>query len=155
MRMPIIDKYKDARGNTVIMGKIETGIIMAGGNAVVMPTKVAVDVMGIIADEKGTMLKKGRPGDNVRLIIKGTLLYHIFLTRCSGEVPENIMSGFVLCDAKKPILPVTTFEAQVVVMDLQPNKSVFCPGYQAVMHCHTAVEELVVTVTVLPFFLKT
>lgn len=80
MRMPIIDKYKDARGNTVIMGKIETGIIMAGGNAVVMPTKVAVDVMGIIADEKGTMLKKGRPGDNVRLIIKGTLLYHIFLT---------------------------------------------------------------------------
>ncbi|KAH3767055.1 translation elongation factor EF1A [Pelomyxa schiedti] len=132
LRMPIIDKYKDIRGNSVIMGKIESGTILLEGTAMIMPTRVTVEVFGIIADEQGTMLKKARPGDNVRLMIK-------------GEVPENVFSGFVLCSTSDIIQPVSTFEAQIVVMDLQPNKSVFCPGYQAVFHCHTAVEECQIT----------
>jgi peptide chain release factor subunit 3 len=54
----------------------------------------------------------------------------------------------VLCGTQAPVKAVTAFEAQLNIIEY---KSIMCAGYSAVMHVHTAVEE--VTLTVNSFFL--
>ncbi len=58
-------------------------------------------------------------------------------------------SGFVICDAEHPITPVPQFEAQLAITDLLDHKPIFSPGYTAVLHAHTAVEECSIKVSVI------
>eukprot|EP00727_Mastigamoeba_balamuthi_P001562 m51a1_g11402 putative translation elongation factor ef1a initiation factor if2gamma family protein isoform 4 (408) ;mRNA; f:31020-33033 len=83
-RLPVIDKYKDARGNTTVMGKIETGVVARGDSLVLMPTRAAVEVLAISTDDEARPMRTAHPGDNVRLTVK-------------GEVAENIFAGYVAC----------------------------------------------------------
>ena len=129
-RMPIIDKFKDGRGNSIVMGKVETGLLAVHDTLTIMPTRVPVEVMAITVDENVVPLRSAKPGDNIRLCIK-------------GESTDNICAGFVLC--KDPSPAVVSFEAQVVVMELVAPKLLFSAGFEAVMHVHTAVEECTVT----------
>ncbi len=74
-------------------------------------------------------------GENVRVVI-------------SGVAEENVHSGFVICDADHPIItPVPQFEAQLAIIDLLDHKPIFSPGYTAVLHAHTAVEECSIKVS--------
>jgi peptide chain release factor subunit 3 len=50
-----------------------------------------------------------------------------------------LSAGFVLCSRKNPVHAVTTFEAQVQICEYS---SIICAGYSAVMHAHTAKEEV-------------
>ena len=66
-------------------------------------------------------------GDNVRIKIKG--VDH-----------EDVSVGFVLTDAAKPVNTVRRFEAQLAILE---SRNIICAGYSAVMHVHTASEEIV------------
>jgi len=129
-RLPIIDKFKDSRGNSVVMGKVETGTLNVHDNVIIMPTHVPVEILAITVDDNVVPLRSAKPGDNIRLCIK-------------GESTDNISAGFVVC--KDPSPAVVSFDAQVVVMELMPPKLLFSAGFEAVMHIHTAVEECTVT----------
>ena len=128
-RLPVIDKFKDGRGNNIVMGKVETGMLAVHDQAVIMPTRVPIEILAITVDENVVPLRSAKPGDNIRLCIK-------------GETTDNISAGFVVC--KEPSPAVVAFEAQVVVMELQAPKLLFSAGYEAIMHVHTAVEECTV-----------
>lgn len=65
-------------------------------------------------------------GDNVRF-------------RLRGIDDEDISVGFVLTDVRKPVHAVTHFEAQLAILD---HKNIICAGYSAVLHVHTAAEEI-------------
>ena len=69
-------------------------------------------------------------GDNVKIRLKGI-------------EEEEISIGFVLCDAKYPVKMVTSFEADLVVMEY---KSIICAGFSCVMHVHSAVQEVTISV---------
>jgi len=129
-RLPIIDKFKDSRGNSMVMGKVETGTLNVHDTVVIMPTHVPVEILAITVDDNVVPLRSAKPGDNIRLCIK-------------GESTDNICAGFVVC--KDPSPAVVSFDAQVVVMELMPPKLLFSAGFEAVMHIHTAVEECTVT----------
>jgi len=132
LRIPIIDKYRDARGMTVFMGKIETGTLEVGKNICLCPPKTKVEVLSIGLDENMEYVSKAHAGDNIRCIIK-------------GETPENIYAGFVACPFTNIITAVNVIEAQLVIMDLVPQAPVFSSGYRCVCHIHTAVEECAIT----------
>lgn len=70
-------------------------------------------------------------GDNVRV-------------RLRGVEDEDILVGFVLTSVEKPVHVVQQFEAQLVILD---HKNIICAGYGAVMHVHTAAEEVSITVS--------
>jgi len=129
-RLPIIDKFKDSRGNNIVMGKVETGTVNVHDTLMIMPTRVPVEILAITVDDNVVPLRSAKPGDNIRLCIK-------------GESTDNIAAGYVL--AKDPSPAVVSFDAQVVVMELMPPKLLFSAGFEAVMHIHTAVEECTVT----------
>lgn len=52
------------------------------------------------------------------------------------------MPGFVLCSLKHPVHAVSKFEAALGILDL---KNIIASGYTAVLHIHTAIEEITLT----------
>jgi peptide chain release factor subunit 3 len=96
VRMPLIDKYKDM--GTVVMGKIESGMIRLNDKLCVMPNKVKVEVVNIYCEDDET--DSAICGENVKLKLKGI-------------EEEEISSGFVLCDLKDTCQFAKVFDAQV------------------------------------------
>ena len=110
---------------TIIEGKIESGSISKGSTALIMPNKTPAEILGVYTEGDEEM-SAATSGDQVRLRIKGV-------------EEEDISVGFVLCSPKSPVHVVTTFEAQVAIIEL---KNVLTVGYTCVMHVHTAVQEV-------------
>jgi len=59
--------------------------------------------------------------------------------RIKGIEEEDLLPGFVLCSPRRPVHNVSTFEAQIVLLDL---KSILSAGFNCVMHVHAATEEV-------------
>ena len=110
---------------TIIEGKIESGSVRKGTSAVIMPNKTTIEILGVYteADEE---MPVATSGDQVRLRLKGV-------------EEEEISIGFVLCSPRAPVHVVTTFEAQIAIIDI---KNILTAGYTCVMHVHTAVQEV-------------
>ena len=78
--------------------------------------------------ETGDVLK-AKAGENVNVGIKDV-------------EPTDVSPGFMLCSVDDPVTVVKEFEAQLAVVDLLPHKPILSAGYTAVIHVHTAVEEI-------------
>jgi len=65
-----------------------------------------------------------------------------------GVEEEQLHTGFVICDLKHPVPCQARFEAQLAIIELLPHKPIFTPGYTAVIHIHTAVEECNIVILV-------
>lgn len=127
-RMPIVDKYRDM--GTMIMGKSEQGLVQIGDVLQVLPNKMRVKVEAIYRDEQES--NAAPAGENLRL-------------RISGAEDSDVSTGFVLCSLKDPTPMVSTFECQLVILELLEHNPIFTVGYRSVLHIHTIVEECEVT----------
>ncbi|XP_005881393.1 PREDICTED: eukaryotic peptide chain release factor GTP-binding subunit ERF3B [Myotis brandtii] len=58
------------------------------------------------------------------------------------NVEEEILPGFILCDPNNLCHSGRTFDVQIVIIE---HKSIICPGYNAVLHIHTCIEEVEIT----------
>ncbi|XP_075395255.1 eukaryotic peptide chain release factor GTP-binding subunit ERF3B [Tenrec ecaudatus] len=125
IRLPIVDKYKDM--GTVVLGKLESGSIFKGQQLVMMPNKHNVEVLGILSDDAET--DSVVPGENLKIRLKGI-------------EEEEILPGFILCDPSNLCHSGRTFDVQIVIIE---HKSIICPGYNAVLHIHTCIEEVEIT----------
>jgi peptide chain release factor subunit 3 len=123
LMMPVSEKYKDM--GTIIVGKIESGLLKKGDTLTLMPNKDTVEVSAIY-NEIEEEVPQALSGDNVRI-------------RLRGVEDEDISPGFVLTSPAKPIHSVRHFEAQLAILE---HKSIICAGYSAVMHIHTLAEEV-------------
>ena len=126
LRVPLVDKYMD-RG-IIAMGKVEAGTVREGMEIVIMPQNTKARVEKVYIDDIEASF--ARPGENVKIKIKG----------CSED---DVLKGFVLCERVAPVLAVTQFECQIMVMELD-HRALFTAGYSAVLHIHTAEEECTV-----------
>jgi len=140
LRIPITDKYRD-RGYTVVQGKIESGMLIKGGQYCLIPGRLSVEVVGVYIDDI-TSVKVAKPGENIKALLKGV-------------DEESVHRGFVLCDAKALVPCQAKFEAQLAILELLPHKSIFSAGYTAVLHVHAAVEECTITLLVAQLDKKT
>ena len=59
-------------------------------------------------------------------------------------LPQDILPGFVLCDPSSPCHVGQKFEAQIVILE---HKSIICAGYSAILHIHSVVEEVQISVS--------
>ncbi|XP_021043698.1 eukaryotic peptide chain release factor GTP-binding subunit ERF3B [Mus pahari] len=125
IRLPIVDKYKDM--GTVVLGKLESGSICKGQQLVMMPNKHSVEVLGIVSDDAETDFVA--PGENLKIRLKGI-------------EEEEILPGFILCEPSNLCHSGRTFDVQIVIIE---HKSIICPGYNAVLHIHTCIEEVEIT----------
>lgn len=56
---------------------------------------------------------------------------------------KELSVGFVVCDPSRPVHTVTAFEAELVILDY---KNIITAGFSCVMHAHSAIEEIKLTV---------
>uniref|UniRef100_A0AAY4DG94 Tr-type G domain-containing protein n=1 Tax=Denticeps clupeoides TaxID=299321 RepID=A0AAY4DG94_9TELE len=122
VRLPIVDKYKDM--GTVVLGKLESGSISKAQQLMMMPNRHTVEVLSLLSDDIET--DDAAPGENLKLRLKGI-------------EEEEILPGFILCNAENLCHTGRTFDAQIVIIE---HKSIICPGYNAVLHIHTCIEEV-------------
>uniref|UniRef100_A0A671MRU3 Pyridoxal-dependent decarboxylase domain-containing protein 1 n=1 Tax=Sinocyclocheilus anshuiensis TaxID=1608454 RepID=A0A671MRU3_9TELE len=125
VRLPIVDKYKDM--GTVILGKLESGSISKAQQLVMMPNRHTVELLSLLSDDVET--DDAGPGENLKLRLKGI-------------EEEEILPGFILCNVENLCHTGRTFDAQIVIIE---HKSIICPGYNAVLHIHTCIEEVQIT----------
>ena len=124
LRIPILDKY--ANRGTWIMGKIEQGTLRDGDTVGLLPNRERVVVEEIhIADEP---VSYATVGESVAIKLKNV-------------APQNVQRGYVLTSLTDPMPCVNTFSAQIMILDLLPQKSVMTAGYSCILHTHTAIEE--------------
>ncbi|KAI0347123.1 eukaryotic polypeptide chain release factor 3 [Trametopsis cervina] len=123
LMIPISEKYKDM--GTIVVGKVESGLLHKGDTLMLMPNKDEVEVSALY-NEMEEEVNQALCGDNVRI-------------RLRGVNDEDITPGFVLTSPNRPIHAVRQFEAQLAILE---HKNIICAGYSAVMHCHTLAEEV-------------
>ncbi|KAI9659630.1 MAG: translation termination factor GTPase eRF3 [Alyxoria varia] len=121
--MPINAKYRDM--GTMIEGKIEAGVIKKGMNLLVMPQRDVVTVIALYGETEDE-IEGAICGEQVRVKLRGI-------------EEEDILPGYVLCSPKRPVHVVTSFEAQIVLLEL---KTILSAGANCVMHIHSATEEV-------------
>ncbi|KNE58995.1 translation elongation factor Tu [Allomyces macrogynus ATCC 38327] len=122
LMMPISEKFKDM--GTVVMGKIEAGLVKKGQQVMIVPNKLRGEVLQVCVDDEE--VPAAQCGDNVNIKLKGI-------------EDEDIVNGSVLCSAANPLHAVTAFEAQLMILE---TKSIIAAGYEAVLHIHNAIEEI-------------
>uniref|UniRef100_A0A3Q0RI87 G1 to S phase transition 1 n=1 Tax=Amphilophus citrinellus TaxID=61819 RepID=A0A3Q0RI87_AMPCI len=86
-----------------------------------------VEVLSLLSDDVET--DDASPGENLKLRLKGI-------------EEEEILPGFILCSPDNLCHSGRTFDAQIVIIE---HKSIICPGYNAVLHIHTCIEEVQIT----------
>jgi peptide chain release factor subunit 3 len=128
LMMPVSEKYKDM--GTIVVGKVESGLLKKSDTLTLMPNKDIVEVAAIY-NEMEDEVSQALCGDNVRI-------------RLRGVEDEDVSPGFVLTSPTKPIHAVRSFEAQLAILE---HKSIICAGYSAVMHIHTLAEEVTLSVS--------
>lgn len=128
LRVPVLDRYHD-RG-TIAMGKIEVGRLVRGSEILVMPTNVKTRVEAVYLDETKPA-KSAKPGENV-------------CVKLGGLGVEDLNKGFVLCSPLAPCHAVTSFTAQIALVELLEHRPVFTAGYNCMLHAHTLDTECAV-----------
>ena len=128
LRLPILERYMD-RGVT-ITGKVESGRLVVGDEIRIMPNSRSAEILSITNNEKEVL--SARPGENVNVKLRGIS-------------ESNIFQGDIICHEDTKLPAVKEFEATLMVLDLLEARPIFSAGYDAVIHIHTAVEEIQVT----------
>lgn len=121
--MPVSAKYRDL--GTMIEGKIESGVIKKGMSYLMMPNRVTTGISALYGETEDE-IDGATCGDQVRI-------------RLRNIEEEDILPGYVLCSPKRPVHCVSTFEAQIVLLELD---SILSAGFNCVMHVHASTEEV-------------
>jgi len=120
LRLPLQDVYKIGGIGTVPVGRVETGIIKPGMVVTFAPCMLTTEIKSVEMHHES--LPEALPGDNVGFNVKNVSI-------------KDIKRGYVCSDSKSPASAVSSFHAQVIVLN-HPGQ--ICNGYSPVLDCHTA-----------------
>ncbi|BDR92316.1 translation elongation factor EF-1 subunit alpha [Vulcanisaeta souniana] len=119
-RMPIQDVYTITGAGTVVVGRIETGVLKVGDRVVVMPPAKVGDVRSI--ETHHMKLEQAQPGDNVGINVRGI-------------EKDDVKRGDVMGHLANPPTVAEEIVARLAVLW---HPTAVGPGYTPVLHVHTA-----------------
>lgn len=119
-RMPIQDVFTITGVGTVVVGRVETGVVKVGDKVVIMPPAKVGDVRSI--ETHHIKINEAKPGDNVGINVRGI-------------EKKDIRRGDVMGHVTNPPTVAEEIVARMVVLWHPTAISV---GYAPVMHIHTA-----------------
>jgi elongation factor 1-alpha len=121
LRVPLQDVYKIGGIGTVPVGRVETGIIKPGIEAVFAPAGITGTVKSVEMHHES--LPQAIPGDNVGF-------------NCDNVAVSDLRRGYVASDSQnEPASGVASFDAQIIIMNY-PGK--IRNGYSPIVDIHTA-----------------
>lgn len=121
-RLSIVEKFKDM--GTIVMGKVISGECRKNDNLVIMPNKALVQVAEVLIDDEESDVAEA--GDNVKLKLRNI-------------EEEDISPGMVLCSPDNLCKIADLFLAKIQLVEL---RNIIAPGFNCIMHIHSAVVEV-------------
>ncbi len=119
-RLPIQDVYTITGAGTVVVGRVETGVLKVGDRVVVMPPAKVGDVRSI--ETHHMKLEQAQPGDNIGINVRGI-------------EKEDVKRGDVMGHLANPPTVAEEIVARIAVLW---HPTAIGPGYTPVLHVHTA-----------------
>uniref|UniRef100_A0A0M3HV06 Tr-type G domain-containing protein n=1 Tax=Ascaris lumbricoides TaxID=6252 RepID=A0A0M3HV06_ASCLU len=136
-RLCCLSRFSLQDMGTIIIGKIESGVIAKGDMVTVMPNRTSVQVIQLWSDD--AEVEKIMSGDNVKLKLKGV-------------EDADILPGFILCSPDALCHVGKVFDAEVVILE---HRSIIASGYSCVLHIQSAIEEVTVKMVICTIDKKT
>jgi len=127
LRLPIQDVFSITGAGTVVVGRVETGVIKPGDKVIVMPAGKAGDVRSL--ETHHMKLEEAKPGDNIGVNLRGI-------------EKDDVRRGDVLGKVENPPTVAEEIVARVIVLW---HPTAIGPGYAPVMHVHTATVPVQIT----------
>ncbi len=119
-RMPIQDAFTITGVGTVIVGRVETGVLKTGDKIVIMPAAKVGDVRSI--ETHHMRIPEAKPGDNIGVNVKGV-------------ERKDVKRGDVAGHRTNVPTVADEFTARIVVLW---HPTAIGVGYTPVIHIHTA-----------------
>lgn len=127
LRLPIQDVFSITGAGTVVVGRVETGVIKPGDRVIIMPPAKVGDVRSL--ETHHMKLDEAKPGDNIGVNLRGI-------------EKEDVRRGDVLGKVDNPPTVAEEIIARVIVLW---HPTAIGPGYAPVMHVHTATVPVQIT----------
>ena len=102
LRIPVQDTYKIGGVGTIVVGRVETGVVKTGMTAHFAPVGIKAEIKSVEMHHES--LNEAGPGCNVGLNTKGVAV-------------KDIRRGFVVSGEDNKASGVSSFEGQVVVLN--------------------------------------
>ncbi|MCD6464137.1 translation elongation factor EF-1 subunit alpha [Candidatus Woesearchaeota archaeon] len=124
LRLPVQDVYNITGVGTVVVGRVETGVLKTNDKVIIVPGREGKGITGEVKsiEMHHEAMPKAEPGDNVGINIRGV-----------GK--KDVARGDVIGHPDNPPTLVKEFTAQVIVLN---HPTVITAGYTPVFHVHTA-----------------
>ncbi len=120
LRMPIQDVFTITGAGTVVVGRVETGVLKVGDKVIIMPIGKVGDVRSI--ETHHMKIDEAKPGDNVGVNVRGVEKRDLK----RGDVMGHVTSA------------PTVAEEVVARIIILWHPTAISVGYTPVMHVHTA-----------------
>jgi len=120
LRIPLTEAITVSGVGTVLIGRVETGVLKVGDKVIIMPVKKGGDVRSI--EMHHTPLQQAVPGDNIGFNVRGI-------------AKQDVRRGDVVGHETNPPTVVDEFRARIFLMW---HPSAIGVGYTPVIHAHTA-----------------
>lgn len=127
LRLPVQDVFSITGAGTVVVGRVETGVIKPGDKVIVMPAGKVGDVRSL--ETHHMKLEEAKPGDNIGVNLRGI-------------EKDDVKRGDVLGKVENPPTVAEEIVARVIVLW---HPTAIGPGYAPVMHVHTATVPVQIT----------
>ena len=118
--MSVADVFRSGSSGITLAGKVESGSLILNEKLTLVPLGEAVTVRSISVH--GEEAKIARAGDNVEVSVTGV------------SDPALLNSGQMLCPIDSPVRMVTSFEVQLLTLDI---KIPLIQGTQVEVHAQT------------------
>ncbi|MEM1633606.1 MAG: translation elongation factor EF-1 subunit alpha [Sulfolobales archaeon] len=120
LRIPLTEAITVSGVGTVLIGRVETGVLKVGDKVIIMPIKKGGDVRSI--EMHHTPMQQALPGDNIGFNVRGI-------------ARQDVKRGDVVGHESNPPTVVEEFRARIFLMW---HPSAITVGYTPVIHAHTA-----------------
>lgn len=127
LRIPILDRIKED-GKTIILGKIETGVLKIGDEIICNPNNIKMNVLKIYNND--IHLDIANPGENVKIYVK--------LNSSSEE--DYIVKGNMLCHNSCTI--TKDIVAKIYIRELTDNIKIVSESLDVMIHIGLITEDV-------------
>jgi len=123
--LPVIDKYQ-YMGKTFISGKIERGSFSQNQTLSIVPKNSTFTVLNIEDESVDSSVKSAKVGDDITIITNRDV---------------NVSKGDVIVSNLEDAGSDTDIVAKFFVYQTVKETPIICPGFEAILHIHTAQVE--------------